>query len=164
MSKNQWFFICVTLWKNFVENWAKFNEFYRNYLYHMEIVTIWIKISWHLICTFVVQTPRILRKLIFRGTCLKIRGTFCATKRLLLGIVTNWLDWALPRSESLIGSETKDFYTIDHLRPPIWFCGDCQMWPNQQICHMAQCWIQHHFRLEVYQIFFKKSIFALWWS
>ena len=65
------------------------------------------------------------------------------------------------RSASLIGSETKEFYTIDHLRPPTWFCGDCQMWPNQQIRHMAQFWIQHQFRLEVYQIFFKKLIHHL---
>ena len=32
------------------------------------------------------QPPRILRNLKFRGTDLKIRGTFRATKRLLLGI------------------------------------------------------------------------------
>ena len=63
--------------------------------------------------------------------------------------------------QSSIGSKTKHFHTIDHLRPLTWFCGDCQMWPNQQICHMAQFWIQHLFRLEVYQIFFKKLIHHL---
>ena len=63
--------------------------------------------------------------------------------------------------QSSIGSKTKHFHTIDHLRPLTWFCGDCQMWPNQQICHMPQFWIQHQFRLEVYQIFFKKLIHHL---
>ena len=63
--------------------------------------------------------------------------------------------------QSSIGSKTKHFDTIDHLRPPTWFCGDCQLWPNQQIRHMAQFWIQHQFRLEVYQIFFKKLIHHL---
>ena len=63
--------------------------------------------------------------------------------------------------QSSIGSKTKHFHTIDHLRSLTWFCGDCQMWPNQQIRHMAQFWIQHQFRLEVYQIFFKKLIHHL---
>ena len=63
--------------------------------------------------------------------------------------------------QSSIGSKTKHFHTIDHLRPLTWFCGDCQLWPNQQIRHMAQFWIQHQFRLEVYQIFFKKLIHHL---
>ena len=67
-------------------------------------------------------------------------------------------DFVMQRS---IGSKTKHFHTIDHLRPLNWFCGDCQLWPNQQISHMAQFWIQHQFRLEVYQIFFKKLIHHL---
>ena len=59
--------------------------------------------------------------------------------------------------QSSIGSETKHFYTNGHLRQPTPFSGECWMWPNQRIWQMAQFCIQHLFRLEVYQIFFKKS-------
>ena len=64
-------------------------------------------------------------------------------------------DFVMQRS---IGSETKHFYTNGHLRQPTPFSGECWMWPNQRIWQMAQFCIQHQFKLEVYQIFFKKSI------